>query len=359
MKRTLLKFLTFLVGAVISLDCLGQTDPRNIEELYVELDSLFSEDEDNLDLFALADSLLAIEDARMSALFLRAGYVSEIVTAGRSLGMSQYGFTPGISYFHSSGFFTGVTGYSSTAYEPAYYLTDLTIGYLYSFKDKLNLQLSHSFYVYNDTLRNHPFNKAIQSSISYKHKRIETGFNYAYLYGSDRAHRFTVQTNFRMKFSLKGWVDALTVMPGIAAQWGNADVYYWRQPRTALTDLYRIVIDDGYPRLSRRDFRRLFYLLETDREPAGRYFLTQRNYSDDEAESLLERYDKNQVTPENTFGFMNFSASIPVIIRAGAFSLLLNYTYNLPQSLPGENYSYPPSGFFSSSLAYTISWIKK
>jgi len=342
-----------------SSNAMSQEKGSDLDDLYSELDSIFADEIVPGDLFKLADSLLALDNAKVSALNVRAGYVSQVVSAGRSFGVQQYGFTPGVTYFHHTGFYGGVSGYWTNEYDPGYYLTDLSAGYTYTYKNKLMFQANHAFYLYNDSLDTHSVDKSAQVAINFQPKWFEIGTDYSYLYGSSAAHRINAHANLRWKLNPNGWIDAITFMPGIAGQWGNADVFYWRQPRTAVTDLYQIIRSNDYPLLERGDYLRLAYLLETDRELAAVLFLLQRDYTQGQIRDLFDAYYAGDVSVENTFGFLNFSVSFPVILRAGRFSLLLNYTYNLPQALPGETVKYESSGYFSASMSYMLTWLKK
>jgi hypothetical protein len=120
-----------------------------------------------------------------------------------------------------------------------------------------------------------------------------------------------------------------------------------------------LIRDNKYPRLGRGDYLKLAYLLENNRTPVATFFLRQRDYTAVQIENLFDAYYDGSYNFQDTFGFMNFSLSLPVVVRSGRFSLLLNYTFNQPQALPGENYSYDSNSFFSSSLSYMISWMKK
>jgi hypothetical protein len=331
-----------------------------LKPLYEELDSLFADDSVPLNLFELADSILALENAKVSALLFRAGYVSQVVSAGRSFGIDQYGLSPSASYFHYSGFGGGITGYWSSDYSPSYYMTDVNLGYNHTFKDKLTLIATHSFYSYNDTLPEHSFNKSAQASLNYHFKYFDIGTDYGYLYGSESAHRVVAHANGTVKFKFRNsFIDAVTLMPGASLQWGNAGVIYWRQPRTAVSDLYWIIRNNDYPKLDRGEYLKLTYLLETNRQAAATFFLRQRDYTSQQITDLFNEYSEGAYNLDDTFGLMNISISFPVIVRAGKFSLLMNYTYNQPQALPGENFDYEASQFFSSSLSYLITWIKK
>lgn len=349
-------FFFFLVTAHLAS---GQNDSSALKPLYAELDSMFAEDIFPEDLFALADSLISLENGKISALMVRTGYVSRVVSAGRSLDIDQFGFSPAANYFHHSGFGVGVTGYWNSEYSPAYYLTNFNLSYNYSVREKLTLLASHDFYVYNDSLPEHSFNKSVQFSANYHFKRVDFGGDYSFLYGNETAHRVVAHANLNLKLKFRGLISAITFMPGIAGQWGNGDVVYWRQPRTALMDLFRLINGNDYPRLERGGYRKLAYLLESDREVAATLFLRQRNYSNQQIGELLDQYYAGDYALNDTFGFMNFSISLPVIIRIKRLSLLMNYTYNQPQALPGETYDFDSNSFFSSSLSYMFSWLKK
>jgi hypothetical protein len=195
--------------------------------------------------------------------------------------------------------------------------------------------------------------------MNYHLKYVDAGADYAYLYGNESAHRVVAHANGNFKIKLRNaFIDAVIFMPGASLQWGNAGVIYWRQPRTAVSDLYWIIRNNDYPKLDRGEYLKLTYLLETDRQPAATFFLRQRDYTTQQITTLFDQYYDGAYNVDDTFGLMNISISFPVIVRAGKFSLLINYTYNQPQTLPGENFNYEASHYFSSSLSYLITWMK-
>lgn len=351
-------FTLVVVLMICQLQVRGQ--PSELDPLYAELDSLFADDDLPDNLFELADSILAIENARVSAVVFRAGYVSQIVSAGRSLGIEQYGFSPAVSWLHHSGFGAGITGYWSSEYTPSYYLTDVEVSYSHTVRKKFTLMLSNDFYLYHDSLTEHSFNKSAQFSMNYQRKHADIGGDYTFLYGNNNAHRVTVRANATIKLRPKRMIiDAITFTPGVAFQWGNADVVYWRQPRTAISDLYWIIRNNGYPSLQRREYFQLAYLLENNREAAAAFFLRQRDYEPSQIDRLFTTYYDGTYQLEDTFGFMNFSVSIPVMVRVGKFNILLNYTWNQPQALPGETFTFQSNSFFSASISYLLLSIKK
>lgn len=348
-----------LLTLTVAVSAKAQQGNDELTDLYSELDSLFAGESIPSNLFELADSILALEKTRYSAFNIRTSYVSEVMSAGRTFGPDQYGFIPGITYFHYSGLSASVTGYSSNEYDPGYYLTTFNVTYSKNLIKDVILQVSHDFYLYNDTLETHSFDKSAEVATILQHKWADAGIEYGFLYGNDQAHRVNTYLNGRIKIKPGGYVDVITIMPGTALQWGNADVYYWRQPRTAVSDLYHIVSTNDFPRLTRREYLRLTYLLETDRRPAAALFLHRREYSFQEIQQLFEEYERNSVNTVDTFGFMNLSFSCPVVFRRDNVSFLLNYTWNIPQRLPGETYDYEPSGYLTASLSYTFTWKKR
>ncbi len=354
------RLIVFVSFIALTPSAFGQNSRSELDSLYQELDSLFANESIPDDLFRLADSLLALENARISVLSVRGGYVSEVLSAGRAFGVSQYGFNPSLTYYHHSGFYGGVTGYWSNEYTPGYYLTDISAGYMRTSRNnKWNMFVDHSFYIFNDTIDDHPFRNSAQAALSHRFSFADASVDYSFLYGSSNAHRITTTANLRLRKSFKGWIESITIMPGIAGQWGNADVLYLRQPRNALTDLHRIIRTHDYPRLNLREYLRLYNMLESGREQAAALFLFNREYTPEQIGQLIDQYYDGQIESDNSFGFMNLYFSLPVIIRMGSVSLLLNYTYNLPHALPGEDYAYDPSGYFSASLTWSLSWLKK
>jgi len=51
---------------------------------------------------------------------------------------------------------------------------------------------------------------------------------------------------------------------------------------------------------------------------------------------------------------MNYQFSAPISFVKGKFQLVGEYNYNIPESLPGENFEYENNSFFSLDLYYTF-----
>ena len=120
-----------------------------VRPLYAQSDYLMASDSvlmdladeelDTLGLFQLLDSLIELESLRSSQFSLHLGYISEVSNAGRTLDVKQYGFNPGISYFHKSGLYGDVTGYWNSDLDPHYDLTVVSLGYVGHLISKIDL----------------------------------------------------------------------------------------------------------------------------------------------------------------------------------------------------------------------------
>src|SRR6187549_1691724 len=72
-----------------------------------EASNIFSTD-DSLSIFMLIDSLLAMEAATGSQIAIRTSYNSNVLLAGRTLGIQNFGLAPGVSYYHKTGLYADV-----------------------------------------------------------------------------------------------------------------------------------------------------------------------------------------------------------------------------------------------------------
>lgn len=355
MLRITRSFLLSLPTLIFVINEIQAQDEKSIDELYTELDSLFA-NESIPDLFKLADSILAMDSAKFSSINFRVGYISQVVSSGRIYGFEQFGIIPSISYFHHSGLFVGTTAFWSSEFDPALYLGNCSVGFMKSIKNRFMLSASHDFYFYNDTLPDHSFNKALQGSVYYQTKISDVGIDYTFLYGDETAHRISANLNGRIRLNTKGFLKTITFLPGMSLQWGNANVYYLRQPRTAAAELYQVVKSNDFPRLTLRNYVRVISMLQNDRTLAAEVFLRRRNYTDEQIDTMFDTFYSGVVKNNNVFGFMNYSFSLPVTLSFAKWTATLNYTYNVPVALPGESFNYPPNGFFSTSVSHSIQW---
>ena len=105
--------------------------------------------EDSLSIFSLIDSLLQNAEIEVSQFGVRLAYNSNVLSAGRTLGIENFGLSPGLSYYHKSGFYGDLSGFWSKDFDPKYYLTIASVGYIYSFPKVFSIMAGYDRYFYN------------------------------------------------------------------------------------------------------------------------------------------------------------------------------------------------------------------
>lgn len=273
------------------------------------------EDIDTLMLFQLIDSLIEMESIRRSQFSLHIGYTSEVSHAGRTLDVKQYGFNPGISYFHKSGLYADVTGYWNSDFDPHYDMTLVSLGYIGFLSPTLSYSLSydHSFFTDPEVDLDMPqwvidlllpplLNNSLSAGLMLDLGAIESGLDYSWLFNKESAHR----VQWRLTGDLKKYrwlrLDKVSLRPAFELLFGNAEVFSVN--------------------FSREAFRQ-------NRFPYV-------------------------IGKSNEFGLMNYRFRLPLAMTKDPFQLILEYNYNIPVSLPGEEFEYPYNGFFSVDLYYNF-----
>lgn len=270
---------------------------------------------DALEMFELLDSLIELESMRTSQLSIHLGYISEVSNAGRTLDVKQYGFNPGISYFHHSGIYGGVTGYWNSDLDPHYDLTVISLGYIGFLSSKLSYSASYDHSFFTDTeidldlpdrlidlLLPPVLNNSISGGLDLDFGYIETGVDYSWLFNKESAHR----VHWRLTGDLKKYkwlqMDRISLRPAFEVLFGSADIISVKFSREALVQ------------------KRFPYLINS----------------------------------KNEFGLMNYRFRLPLAFTKRDFQLIAEYNYNIPVSLPGEDFDYPDNSFFSIDLYYNF-----
>ena len=90
-------------------------------------------------------------------------------------------------------------------------------------------------------------------------------------------------------------------------------------------------------------------------EQARTLIITRRLLSSDDPDAIQLLSDWLNVLEEDAaFAILNISLSLPVSFYIKKTSVMMSYTYSIPQRLPGEDLGVNPSGFFSISLSRRI-----
>lgn len=263
--------------------------------------------EDSLSIFNMIDSLLTTQDPG-SQLAIRMAYNSNVLSAGRTLGIENFGLSPGISFYHTNGLYADVSGFWSKDFKPEYYLTTTSVGYLHDFGKHLSVMVDYDHYFYSDNDTYTPYTNAFSVTPLVEFKPLTFSVTYSLYFGDTHVHR--IMPGLSARFQKKKWakLDRISITPSAYMLFGN--------------DLYSEI---HYP----------YSLRET-----------------------IFRYNHNlpwyQIIDHNVFGVMNYSFSAPLNIIKKNWSLTLTYTYSIPKALPGEVLTYSESSFISGSLSYFI-----
>ncbi|WP_151996678.1 MULTISPECIES: hypothetical protein [unclassified Imperialibacter] len=310
--------LALIAGfAFLSFNSAAQEDTTAVYNLSYEDSLSIFDDMDSLSIFRLIDSVLSATQ-KSSTLNVRLSYTSRVTSAGRDFSVKQYGFTPGVSFYHHSGGFADVSGYWNSQFEPNYSLTVLSVGYLGLPTKWLsyNIAFERSFYAQaaSDSIITAPPN-GFNGTLFFDADWLYATIDYTYLFGNGDAHRLSGALSGNIVFRKVWFLDKITLFPSANFLFGNEELVS-----------YRFNVDLTDPRIQR---------------------LIRR----------FPRLRRRVLTPDtrDVFGLMNVSFSTPISLRYKQFSLLLSYTYNIPVELPGESLADTrPNSYFSTSLGYMI-----
>lgn len=284
---------------------------------------------DSVTILHLVDSLLKVETYDHDITF-KVTYISQVLTAGRDFGIDQYGLSPGISYFHKSGFFADINGFWNSEYEPNYNMTILSAGYMWLPNQWWSNTISYEHYFFNGeagTLTN-SFDVSSMANFNF----LDVGVDYSYLFGQETAHRIRGSLGGYFKIKNLGFIDRLTFSPAFSVLFGDANVLYRKFIFDEFTPDQQYQWSQLSPVQRRRLIRRIY-----------------RQWLEDGEDLLVRLYDE-----QNVFGLMNYTFSVPVRFSINNTNLSFNYSYTIPVALPGEQYEYENYSFFSLSLYQSI-----
>ncbi len=271
------------------------------------IDSDFSS-YDSLEIFLLIDSMMQVDMEVRSQFVTRLSYNSNVLYTGRTLGIDQFGLSPGISYYHKSGFYGDVSGYWSNDFEPNYYLTTVSAGYMTTFAKWFSVIASYDHYFYNLGDEFLPYTDAVSVTPYFEFGPVVFTPSYSFYFGEGNAHR---------------------IMPGLG---------FNLEKRNFL----------GFKRIS---LTPTFYTL------VGNETITEIRFPEN-ARELLRRLRQNlpwfEVIEKNVFGVMNYSFSLPLAVYTKKWGFFLSYNYSIPKALEGETIELENTGFIAGSISYYI-----
>lgn len=336
-----------------SQNCHAQDNLKEeLAALDAELDAIFVNETDSASLFALIDELLK-PAPRLSQLQLRFGYSSRVTSAGRDFGIDQQGLTPGLSYYHHSGFYADATGFWNSEFDPKYNLTVLTLGYIGQISKSTTYSLSYDHSFYTETDETQTLTNSFSGSLTQDFKYLYTGLDYSYSFGSESAHRLIWNLTGNIGFKGFGPIKRISLLPSVAVLFGNQNISTQYTRTNHLT------------RFQQANDRELRYFADRLREAgytnttAG--FLIRLRDAVNSGESLnafqSEAYELLFLSnaSENTFSLMNNYFTLPILFETKHLNFYLSYNYNIPRNLDGADYEFESNGYFGFAIAYNIS----
>jgi len=304
-------FLLFIVGYC------GFTHAQNRDTSILKKEltpGFLSGSADSLSLFQLIDSLLAITPLKESGSLIttRVGYSSNIMATSRLAGLSQFGITPGVSYFHKSGLYIDVSGYYSQEYKPSFYLTIGSLGYLKTYK-KWTLMTEYSRYMYTPSDSSYtPYKNNFGLTNYFNIKPFIFRLDYLFYFGDKSAHRITPSVAINLvKSNWKG-IRKIQFYPTFSLMTGLEDVQ-------TIINTYQLYTKD----------------------PALISYRIKHN--------LPLYYLNSDIQTKSQFGVMNYTITLPLNISWKNWSFLASYVYNFTHALPGETVG-SNSGYFSFGI---------
>jgi hypothetical protein len=270
--------------------------------------------EDSLSIFSLFDSLIRLDESLGSQLALRLSYNSNVLSAGRTLGIENFGISPGVSYYHKTGLYADVSGYWSKDFEPSYYLTVASLGCIHDFSKRFSIMGGYDRYFYRiaDADSYIPYRNTLSVTPILELKPVSISTNYSFYFGDQRVHRLMpgISVTFTKKNFLQ--LERLSITPSFFALWGNE-----------IITQYEIV----FPK---------------SREEAVANWRAYRT---------VYRVD---TINKNVHGIMNYTLTLPLSISHKNWSFTFTYAYNIPKALPEEPLTLSESTYLSGSLIYLI-----
>src|SRR5688572_23946502 len=262
--------------------------------------------EDSLSIFNLIDSLFQNGEIEVSQFGVRLAYNSNVLSAGRTLGIENFGLSAGLTYYHKTGFYGDLSGYWSKDFDPKYYLTIASVGYIYSFPKVFSIMAGYDRYFYNMQSDDEyiPYKNTLSVTPMLEVKPFMLTVNYSFYFGDSYANRIMPGFSLVLEKRKLLKIDKVSLSPAVYMLMGDE------------------TITDAQFVFTRKLFGWTYHIEYTDRR---------------------------------VFGIMNYAFTVPLSVTHKNWSFMFSYTYNIPKALPGEPLTISESSYLSGSIAFFIS----
>ena len=228
-------------------------------------------------------------------LYINTLYNNKTFFSGRDFGVEQYSFFPSVSYIDSNNFFLNVgSGYYSEV-SPQWDFITFSGGYANYLNKKKSIMATgvYSYTSFTEDVADLN-NQRVSLSLSYRNKWFRNALSGGYLFGGNTSSYVSNNTYFNIDL-LESKSLKISIEPRVGIFWGNQTV----------TELVRVGIFQ-------------FEEVSTD-----------------------------------VFQLLNTELSLPVAFDFGKWDFEIEYTFAIPNALPGED-DPTNNGYFTISLGYLI-----
>lgn len=358
--------MTFLLLSSWSFETTSQ------ELSYAEQLDLLESELDSMGVFNLFDSILSTTELQIpNELNFRFSYTDNVTSAGRDFNLDQSGLSPGIAYYHRSGFYGDLAGYWNSGVTPNYNPTILTIGYLGNKKRWVySMDYERWFYNPKDSLVSDLTN-SIGGYGGYNWNNFTLGIDYSFLFGQNDAHRILGIISYSLP--LRGFwkFKNVNLFPTFNILFGNSELTTMRiatnqLPESIINYAERLLTIANATEEEKRNWTRQAIVAyrngrisEEQRNSLINIIQTGSSLTQQDIETFRQLLKTGEYTREffytdEAFGLLNYTFTIPLSLSTNRLSILISYTYNLPVKLPEEVFEVDPSGYFGASVLYRI-----
>ena len=228
-------------------------------------------------------------------LYINTLYNNKTFFSGRDFGVEQYSFFPSVSYIDSNNFFLHVgSGYYSEV-NPQWDFITFSGGYANYLNKKKSIMATgvYSYTSFTEDVADLN-NQRVSLSLSYRNKWFRNALSGGYLFGGNTSSYVSNNTYFNIDL-LESKSLKISIEPRVGIFWGNQTV----------TELVRVGI-----------------------------------------------FQFEEVSMD-VFQLLNTELSIPIAFDFGKWDFEIEYTFAIPNALPGED-DPTNNGYFTISLGYLI-----
>ena len=189
-----LQFYGLLLFSIATSFC-SYAQEENLDDIDGLIDELFFNDQQFLD--ELIEGGLTY-----NFLYTSVSYNTTTFFSGRDSGTDQFNIIPQVSYYHSSGFNSSISGIYYQNFAPAWDFTSVSVGYFNTIgkQKNFNYNLGYTHFFYSDDFDD--FTNSIDLSVGIRNTKRTLGTTLAasYLFGTDTSLQLVSNSFLNINF---------------------------------------------------------------------------------------------------------------------------------------------------------------